>query len=196
MIINIRREPIRYIEINDFLDQPTLDRWLATLDRMTCQAGDVTDPQGQSRVNSIKKNKNAWLTPPNDLGLEFRDRCWSQAIKQALIDMDDYLFLAHRLVDEGSMMYSVYDQGDYYQWHRDRTPYLTYNLVLEAAEQGGEFELSTSVQEPHSATETLANTSNTLIIFPSFLVHQVKPVVEGQRKTLQYFQNSTRTFSQ
>jgi len=196
MIINIRREPIKYIEVTDFLDQQTLDRWIATLDSMPSAAGDVTDLQNVTSVTAVKQNKNSWLSAPNDLGLEFRDRCWGQLLKDALENMGDYLFQAHRLVDEGSMLYSVYEQGDYYQWHRDRTPYLTYNLVLESAEEGGEFQISTSTQEPYTAQETLANTSNTLIIFPSFLLHQVRPVIRGQRKTLQYFQNSSRTLSQ
>jgi len=191
MLVELHSNPIKYIEVHDFLDEATLARWATTLARMPLSEGDVVSPSNRTLVSPHKKNKNAWLGAPNDLALEFRDRAWGQPIRKALLDMNDYLFKAHATIDEGSFLYSKYEQGDYYQWHRDRTPYLTYNLVIKSADEGGLFQFSESPTEPHSAVETVENKSNTLIIFPSFLLHQVTPVWAGERLTLQYFQNSS-----
>lgn len=195
MTVLAHQEPIKYIEIRNFLDEPTLARWLAQLERMPRDPGYVTDEQGRNSVNRMKRNENVWLMPPNDLGFEFRNLAWTREIKQARESMNDYLFLAHKLIDEGSFLYSVYSPGMYYDWHRDRTPYLTYNLVLESAEEGGEFEFSLDDQEPYRTVEQVANTSNTLLIFPSFVKHRVRPVVRGQRRTLQYFMNCSHVAS-
>jgi hypothetical protein len=158
--------------------------------------GDVTNEDGVSSVQKMKRNQNVWLAPPNNIGFEYRDLTWTRAIKEARESMNDYLFTAHKLINEGSFLYSVYTEGMYYDWHRDRTPYLTYNLVLESAEQGGEFEFSLDDQEPYRTVEQVANTTNTLLIFPSFVKHRVRPVVQGQRKTLQYFMNCSHVASQ
>jgi predicted 2-oxoglutarate/Fe(II)-dependent dioxygenase YbiX len=195
MTVYAHQEPIKYIEIRNFLDEPTLARWLTTLDRMPRETGYVTDEQGRNSVTRMKRNENVWLMPPNDLGFEFRNLAWTREIKQARESMNDYLFLAHKLIDEGSFLYSVYTEGMYYDWHRDRTPYLTYNLVLESAEEGGEFEFSLDDQEPYRTVEQVANTANTLLIFPSFLKHRVRPVIKGQRRTLQYFMNCSHVAS-
>jgi hypothetical protein len=196
-LVELHSSPIKWIEIHEFLDPDTLKRWSHSLAQLTLTAGDVVTPQGSYSVNRVKQNSNAWLTPPNDLAFEFRDLAWSQQIRTSLEAMDDCLFQAHsRMIDEGSFLYSEYQPGQYYAWHRDRAPYLTYNLVIEAAREGGEFEMTTQVAEPFSATERVANRSNTLIIFPSYLVHQVRPVIQGTRRTLQYFQNAKTVASQ
>lgn len=196
MLVELRSNPVKYIEIRNFLEDSVLKRWFTHLQALPTSQGDVVTPAGRYTVNSVKRNQNCWLTPPNAIADEFRVLAWSQPIRQALRAMNDYLFLAHATVDEGSFLYSIYEQGNYYEWHRDRTPYLTFNLVLESAIKGGEFELSLDTQEPYKTAETLANTDNTLIIFPSFLLHRVKPVVQGQRQTLQYFLNASHTASQ
>jgi len=196
MHIQLHQTPIKYIEIRDFLESSVLDRWIGTLDRMPRHDGDVTNEDGVSSVQKMKRNQNVWLAPPNNIGFEYRDLTWTRAIKEARESMNDYLFTAHKLINEGSFLYSVYTEGMYYDWHRDRTPYLTYNLVLESAEQGGEFEFSLDDQEPYRTVEQVANTTNTLLIFPSFVKHRVRPVVQGQRKTLQYFMNCSHVASQ
>jgi predicted 2-oxoglutarate/Fe(II)-dependent dioxygenase YbiX len=196
MHIHIHKSPIKYIEIRDFVEPDQLARWNKQLAKLPTQPGDVVTPTGQYTVNAVKRNTNAWLTPPNQVADEFRQLAWSKAVKEALQDMGDYLYLAHSTVDEGSFLYSEYTQGQYYEWHRDRTPYLTYNLVLESAEEGGHFEMSLSTSEPYQITEQVANNSNTLIIFPSFLMHRVKPMIKGTRRTLQYFLNASHVASQ
>lgn len=195
MHLKLHSSPIKYIEIRDFVEPDQLARWNAQLTRLAMAPGDVVTPTGQYTVNAVKRNTNAWLTPPNQVADEFRQLAWSKDIKQAFQNMGDYLYLAHATVDEGSFLYSEYTPGQYYEWHRDRTPYLTYNLVLESAEEGGEFEMSLGTQEPYASQEQVANSSNTLLIFPSFLMHRVKPIIKGQRRTLQYFLNASHTAS-
>jgi predicted 2-oxoglutarate/Fe(II)-dependent dioxygenase YbiX len=196
MYIHIHKSPIKYIEIRDFVEPAQLARWNTQLVKLPMAPGDVVTPTGAYTVNSVKRNTNAWLTPPNTVADEFRQLAWSKDVKTAIADMGDYLFLAHSTVDEGSFLYSEYTQGQYYEWHRDRTPYLTYNLILESAEEGGHFEMSTSTSEPYQITEQVANTANTLLIFPSFLMHRVKPIIKGRRRTLQYFLNASHVASQ
>lgn len=88
------------------------------------------------------------------------------------------------------IQYTVYEPpGDHYDWHIDtfvdtpnayqRKLSMTVQLSNEWEYEGGDFELK------HAGLEEFNTKSKgTILIFPSFLLHRVKPVTKGNRKTL------------
>lgn len=83
-----------------------------------------------------------------------------------------------------------YKINDEYPWHRDSKNYgekcdIKFTSILNISEEdysGGEFELFLGDGNP-SIIEPL-NNPGTLLIFPSYLYHRVRPVTHGQRKTM------------
>jgi PKHD-type hydroxylase len=105
-----------------------------------------------------------------------------------------------------SMQYTRYGPEQYYTWHADqrRRPYppddqrwpgLTRKLsaVVSLSDgqnfQGGDFQLEvldSPPDQPDRRLKTLAEIRNmgTVLVFPSFLYHQVRPVTAGERRSL------------
>jgi alkylated DNA repair dioxygenase AlkB len=81
--------------------------------------------------------------------------------------------------------YGEYSIGDYYDWHIDTLPNgntvrkISFSLCLSDDYTGGEFELKTS-KDSH----VIKLKKGEMIIFPSFLLHRVRPVTAGTRKTI------------
>lgn len=103
-----------------------------------------------------------------------------------------------------SAQYTVYGQDQYYGWHMDQfsTPYekedqnhngkirkISMSLQLSDINEyeGGELEFcsdNTPGKDREFTTCKDAKNKGTLIFFPSFLYHRVKPVTKGIRKSL------------
>lgn len=105
-----------------------------------------------------------------------------------------------------SMQYTSYRQGQYYGWHADqrRKPYppddtrwpgLTRKITAvvslsdDADYQGGEFMVETLELPPHESERRLKRLPEirnigTVLVFPSFLYHQVTGVTAGRRRSL------------
>ena len=85
-----------------------------------------------------------------------------------------------------SLNFNTYDVGQYYGCHKDSNPLgsasdIKLTAILNLSEQkftGGEFVLFFGNREIEISE--LANTGS-LIVFPSFFYHEVKPVTNGQR---------------
>ena len=109
------------------------------------------------------------------------------------------------------MQYSIYNEGDYYDWHNDRREFaygnglvrkLSFTLFLNEDYDGGDFEiveLSGAKELPKLNVENVSATllineggmitgpqpsAGTMIVFPSHLWHRVAPVTKGPRKSL------------
>lgn len=105
-----------------------------------------------------------------------------------------------------SMQYTHYGTDQYYTWHADqrkkpyppddsRWPGLTrkitavFSLCDHADYSGGEFMLETLELPPHEADRRLKSlpeirNMGNVLIFPSFLYHQVTAVTAGHRRSL------------
>jgi|TARA_R100001230_G_C5630567_1_gene138308 PKHD-type hydroxylase len=103
-----------------------------------------------------------------------------------------------------SCQFTIYRKGQYYGWHRDSwdRPYdedgptkgkirklsVTVSLSDPGEYKGGELEFDFKNEEPHkkpnirTCTEILSKGS--LVVFPSFVFHRVKPVTKGVRHSL------------
>ena len=93
-----------------------------------------------------------------------------------------------------SLQYTIYNEGDFYNWHTDQhlKPYknntvrkLSFTLCLNDEYEGGDFEICDPHPEPDlSTTTTFKFKKGTIIVFPSHIWHRVKPVTKGIRKSL------------
>ena len=93
-----------------------------------------------------------------------------------------------------SLQYTIYNEGDFYNWHTDQhlKPYknntvrkLSFTLCLNDEYEGGDFEICDPHPEPDlSKTTTFTFKKGSIIVFPSHVWHRVKPVTKGIRKSL------------
>ncbi len=88
------------------------------------------------------------------------------------------------------IQYTIYEPpGDHYDWHIDTfldTPnayHRKLSMTVQLSDgweyEGGDFELRHDGLEKHDT-----KSKGTILVFPSFLLHRVKPVTKGSRKTL------------
>lgn len=86
------------------------------------------------------------------------------------------------------LQYAVYDTDDYYQWHLDLGwgPFanrkITGIIPLNDDYKGGEVEVHCT-----NGLFTLSRQVNTLNLFPSYLLHRVKPITSGTRRSLVFW---------
>ena len=198
MEIKLHHEPVKYITITDWLEPELHQRILNYVTRdVKYDPGLYGNPKGDTPYPQIKLNNNAWLEYPNPIAMEIQRRCWSPEVVNAILEMNDYLFRAHRLNNLGNFLVSCYNPGDYFAWHADHTHYLTMNYVVKSAEAGGNFQLAHQTEDNRlpqdnldsvlTVAQDIPSTDNTLIIFPAMCYHRVTPVIQGQRHTVQYF---------
>lgn len=89
--------------------------------------------------------------------------------------------------------YTTYDKDGRYDWHSD-TAYginerdndiqprkLSLSLLLNDDFEGGEFQINTGKE---SEASTVQLKKGQIVLFPSFMIHRVKPITQGTRKSL------------
>jgi len=199
MQVQIHKDPVKYILITDFLPSDQHHRVLDYTRNPDLYDPNLYGPKDVKDRNypSVKLNHNFWLDHPNAIALEIQRACWTKPVVDAMDAMGDLLFKAHSLNNLGSFLASMYNPGDYFRWHADHTHYLTMNYVVQAADRGGDFEISREIESrkfpPDGLDDILTNdvvvpsVDNSLIIFPAMYYHRVTPVIAGQRFTVQYF---------
>jgi PKHD-type hydroxylase len=101
------------------------------------------------------------------------------------------------------MQYTKYNEGHYFGWHTDQGPKpyvsdsknfhgktrkisLTLQLSNPSDYEGGDFQFKWFTRKGAEEIETVKDGKElgTLIIFPSFIWHQVTPITKGTRETL------------
>ena len=118
-------------------------------------------------------------------------------------------------VDNGSLQYTHYGEGQFYKWHQDSDlvsfiiPQIRYNsgdnkaqdqnliageyirklsFTLQLSEpdeyEGGEFDLEISGPNAEKRFETMKMPKGSIVVFPSYMWHRVRPVTSGVRKSL------------
>ena len=92
-----------------------------------------------------------------------------------------------------AFQYTEYDINDEYTWHQDivhgkntlghtRKLSLSLNLTESGVDYtGGQFQINTSSE---SDSEFISQPKGRAIVFPSYTLHRVKPVITGVRKSL------------
>ena len=87
-----------------------------------------------------------------------------------------------------TIQYSEYTDGGHYTWHTDATlkgeqndtRKISFSILLNDDFEGGELELYKFGDKP----DTMKMKKNSILFFPSFILHRVTPVTSGTRKAL------------
>ena len=104
--------------------------------------------------------------------------------KEANSKIFDFALLG--IIDQDYPQIFKYGKGDYYKWHVEINPLsitrklsFIINLSDSSEYTGGEIDfLNTSLEN------TISNTQGSILVFPSFLPYQIKPVLSGTRKII------------
>jgi len=101
--------------------------------------------------------------------------------------------------------FTIYEKGEYYGWHTDqnnenlkhssenidgkiRKLSLTLQLTDKTEYEGGDFQFKWMDSEKSNSINLItvddAKDIGTIIIFPSFIHHQVLPIIKGKRESL------------
>jgi PKHD-type hydroxylase len=106
-------------------------------------------------------------------------------------NQDNYGYDIYNFSKEMFLNVNIYEKNQEYDWHNDSDPSnfsdLKLTVLINISEKkftGGEFFLLGS-KEPTSVPEL--NNPGSMVVFNSFVLHKVNPVLEGIRKTLTIF---------
>lgn len=102
------------------------------------------------------------------------------------------------LVKLEPLQLAVYEEGDFYDWHQDlghgdaanRKLSATIQLSPADAYEGGELELWGAAGRHQVADRT----QGTITMFPSYMLHRVRPVTRGVRRSLVAWAIGSRPF--
>lgn len=93
-----------------------------------------------------------------------------------------------------NLQYTIYNVGDYYNWHRDDNPIynkdkrkISFSIGLNDPNEYEGGELDIEIHGPNikgKRFETIVLEKNEMICFKSSLWHRVRPVTKGVRKSL------------
>lgn len=140
-----------------------------------------TDSSSKISEN-IRKSQISWISLNNDTSFIY-DRIGYAArqLNGQFFGFDLYGFVE-------DIQYTTYrPQGDFYSWHMDtndghsapRKLSLILQLSDPAEYDGGELQTMTAAEPT-----TIPKKKGLIVAFPSFIVHRVKPVTRGVRRSL------------
>ena len=153
-----------------------------TLDKTPAQ---INKESGCKEDRKIRVSEVSWIT----LNLESQ---WFVNVISNVIDYLNQSYYGYELHGFEKMQYAEYNAKDLgrYDYHMDMELGLSLDsfslprklssvLLLSDNFKGGEFEFGEGFMGNQPALK-----SGTLIVFPSFMVHRVKPVVKGIRHSI------------
>lgn len=136
----------------------------------------------EGNISPIRKSKNSWITSTKDSEWLYRK------ITDAIILVNNNFF-NYDLVAFGDLQYTVYDseENGYYMAHTDygfdnmTNRKLSFTIQLDDSKDydGGELILYNTKQGICPP-----NQKGTIIFFPSYMLHEVKSVTRGVRRSL------------
>ena len=146
-------------------------------------AEQATISQGREVDEAIRDSKVCW----------FPEGSW---IDNLLLS---YVFRTNRTnewnfnIDKSEgIQFTRYEKDDFYTWHRDsnidsevqRKLSITVQLSDYSSYEGGEFEIQDCWGTAQANIPKEGKQKGSIIIFPSFLLHQITPVSQGTRYSL------------
>jgi hypothetical protein len=187
MRISVRTAPQKHIVVDDFVTPEEREELLREFQSLQQALGAGTVlRQGVELTSAKKQNKNLWLDVhyagrrQDSLALRlFKDRFWSQPIKDAMRETGDLLFANAVHANADCVLLSVYGPGSYYGQHHDQYPSIGGNLMISSVPKrfrGGDFYLGDdSVFDPGRPTafSRVDFVPGRLVIFPTRAMHYV-----------------------
>ena len=158
-------------------------------------------------MSHARNSTISWLSnPETDEETKEMGRIYSLVDSAVIAAAEDMQLTHWNITDRQYFQYTIYDKGQYYDWHRDTmdelhdepwkglTRKLSFTLFLNDPDEydGGKFEIDTSWRYgPHESwnrhfiIENMYNIKKgSMILFQSQLWHRVTPVKSGKRKSL------------
>ena len=159
---------------------------------------------------SLKKSKKKGTTENKKVNSKYRN-CWVSWINDKWIYdiLNPFIHLANRNAGwnfewdwNESCQFTHYDKNLFYSWHCDqlinsfkdsnkningktRKLSLTLQLTDESRYEGGDFQFKSFFKKKVKIdTVKSAKELGTIIIFPSFIHHQITPITHGTRESL------------
>ena len=132
------------------------------------------------RASDVFWTKEQWLI----------DLIWSY-----MQDANEQAGWQYKIVGIEPMQITRYKTDDFINFHTDggsdnftpdnRIRKLSMTVILNDAYEGGQFQFASLTREPRAEINTTKyNGTGTVIVFPSFMMHRVKPVTKGVRYSL------------
>jgi PKHD-type hydroxylase len=143
--------------------------------------------QPSLKAEGSKKTSNVYNIKMKHLS-KYLNKVISKIIKN---NQDNYGYDLFKIDGEELLNYNIYKQGEQYEWHIDAAGFKSSDIKLTAlinisddSFSGGNFNLLAS-NNPVLVPEL--NNPGSMIIFNSFILHKVDPVIKGTRKTITIF---------
>ena len=131
-------------------------------------------------VVGLRSSKICWLVPNDDLNWAFRK------ITDVVLNLNDRFFKFNIFGLSEGLQFTNYKKSDKYGKHVDRSSDLIVrklSLSIQLTDpkdyEGGELILY-NIEKG----EEMKKEQGTLILFPSYTLHEVKPVTKGERNSL------------
>ena len=139
----------------------------------------------ETKTKNKRSSKVSWLK---------QNKKFEESLSKIMLDVNKEMKWNFRVKRFEPLQYAIYDVGDHYDWHVDShtEPYadkmirkLSFTIFLNDGYEGGEFDLCIPYpKEGHHQTYTQPGMKGSMVIFPSFIWHKVRPVTKGIRKSL------------
>ena len=180
---NNSKSTTTYLVGDNAFTSAEVDRLVAYRDSLALQKAVLEgDTWRQEDADRIRITQNAWLTPNQETE-------WVYERMQAILQGANEQFYEYELSGfSDDFQYTVYHdtEGGHYDWHMDLTtqPFprklsMTVQLSDPDDYEGCDLQFYGSRQ-----LETAPRTRGSAIIFPSYVMHRVTPVIRGTRKSL------------
>ena len=140
-----------------------------------------TEDETSVKNNKVRSSQVAWMT----------DVTWVRDLLYEYIKQGNRNAFNVQVDNIADIQYTEYhaSEGGHYDWHIDtfwdeQKPYdrklsVTVQLSDPSEYEGGEFEFD-ETENPNSSSRS----KGTVLIFPSYIRHRVKPITKGVRKSL------------
>tara|TARA_R110000751_G_scaffold23245_1_gene64663 strand:- start:3175 stop:3786 length:612 start_codon:yes stop_codon:yes gene_type:complete len=159
----------------------------------------LTGPGSEASFNEKDKKQLKLLKKKRDSQVVWMDDSWIfREIRPWLIQANKDAGWNFQWDSSEAFQFTQYDKGQYYGWHVDsfdpkgnekkiRKISLTLTLSKPEKYKGGELEFCfPAVGSPKSKTKvcTEIKEQGSIVFFPSFMLHRVKPITQGRRHSL------------
>jgi predicted 2-oxoglutarate/Fe(II)-dependent dioxygenase YbiX len=176
----VREKPATFVVVDDFLPKETLDNIRKLAEQIPAEPG-LQGSDASKRVCDIR-----WLHWAPGGGVDALYRKLGDVVNA--VNNDLWRFHLGGFLEPLQLThYKSIGEAGHYDWHADRSDRgITMNrkisgtLLLNDSFEGGEFEL-------FDVTPASTMRAGSLILFPSFHVHRVKPVYTGERWSLVFW---------
>lgn len=135
-------------------------------------------------LDSIRKSRIKWL-PKNESSQWLYEK-----IGQMAIEANEALYKFDLTTMREDLQYTVYpaDAG-HYDWHMDNAgggvmTQRKLSCTIELSEHGQDYEGGKLQANVGSGIIEMPQGAGTVVFFPSFMLHRVTPVTQGERKSL------------